>query len=102
MPQALQIILFGSVVASISSLATMIAFFAVNTSLIVLRYSDPSEARPFRVPLSIGRVPVLPVLGAASSLVFITQFNAVVYFFGGVFIVMAAALFRWKENGLRA
>jgi amino acid transporter len=66
---------FGEVgvVAGISSFAALVAFGSVNFALIVLRLRAPELPRPFRVPLSIGRVPVLPSLGLASVLVLITQ-----------------------------
>lgn len=86
------------VVASISSLMTMFAFGAVNIALIVLRISEPSKSRPFRVPLAVGKIPILPVLGAACSLVFMTQFNFVVYLVGAVFLILIALLFFWRDQ----
>lgn len=53
-------------VAGATNFAVFIGFAAVNLSLIILRYTHPDIGRPFRVPLSIGRMPVLPVLGLAS------------------------------------
>ncbi len=86
------------VVASISSLATMTAFCAVNIALIVLRFSEPLKPRPFRVWLAIGKVPVLPILGTASALVFMTQFTVRVYLVGCLFMIIAASLFKWKGS----
>jgi APA family basic amino acid/polyamine antiporter len=51
-------------VASVSSFAALIAFILVNGALIVLRRSKPDLKRPFRVPGSLGGIPVLPVMGA--------------------------------------
>jgi amino acid transporter len=62
-----------AVVASVSSFVSLVAFMSVNVALIVLRYRDPERRRPFRVPLALGRLPVLPVLGAASSFLLLTQ-----------------------------
>jgi basic amino acid/polyamine antiporter, APA family len=62
-----------AVVASVSSFVSLVAFISVNIALIVLRYRDPERKRPFRVPLALGRLPVLPALGAASSLLLLTQ-----------------------------
>jgi amino acid transporter len=62
-----------AVVASISSFASLLAFAAVNLALAILRRRDPAHPRPFRVPLSIGRVPVLPIAGAAFALFLIAQ-----------------------------
>ena len=37
-----------------------------SLSVIVLRYKRPELDRPYRVPFSIGRMPVLPLVGLAS------------------------------------
>lgn len=79
-------------VASVSSLSTLFAFAAVNLALIFLRFSDSKRERPFRVPLSIKKVPVLPALGLASSLVFMTQYSLIVYFIGAAFVALTVLL----------
>src|SRR5699024_1851272 len=48
------------IVAGMSSLGALLVFVAVNIALIVLRFKEPTQNRPFRVPLSISKVPVLP------------------------------------------
>jgi APA family basic amino acid/polyamine antiporter len=54
-----------TLVAGATNFAVFIGFAAVNLSLIVLRFTQPDLPRPFRVPGSIGRLPVLPVVGLA-------------------------------------
>jgi APA family basic amino acid/polyamine antiporter len=49
-------------VAGATNFAVFIGFGAVNISLIVLRFTHPDTPRPFRLPLNIGRLPVLPVV----------------------------------------
>jgi len=71
------------IVAGVSSVTTMIIFISVNAALIALRYSDQNRKRPFRVPLHIGKLPILPTLGALLSFVFLFQFNATVYAVSG-------------------
>jgi APA family basic amino acid/polyamine antiporter len=58
-------------VAGATNFAVFIGFFAVNLSVIILRYTHPDVERPFRVPLSIGRMPALPIV-ALASVVFMT------------------------------
>ncbi len=84
------------IAASISSLATMVAFIAVNVSLIVLRFSEAHLPRPFRVPLAIGKVPIFPVLAIVFSLVFVTQFNTVVYIITGTLLSISGAVFYYR------
>src|SRR3990172_7799191 len=55
-----------SPVAGGEKFALFIGFAAVNVSLIVLRYTRPDVPRPFRVPLNVGRLPLLPVVALAS------------------------------------
>lgn len=85
-------------VASVSSLATMLAFFSVNIALIVLRYSQSSKKRSFRVPITIGKFPIFPLLGAIICLVLLTQFEAKVYLIGGTLIMLSALGFIWHER----
>ncbi len=49
--------------AGASNFAIFVAFAAVCVSLTVLRYSRPELRRPFRLPIALGRLPLLPVLG---------------------------------------
>jgi APA family basic amino acid/polyamine antiporter len=74
---AAALIPFGkvAVVASLSSFAGLLAFAAVNIALIVLRIREPDKERPFRVPGSIGRVPILPVIGVIATVGIATQLD---------------------------
>ncbi|HEU0073724.1 MAG TPA: APC family permease [Dehalococcoidia bacterium] len=49
--------------AGASNFAIFVAFEAVCLSLIVLRYRQPDLPRPFRLPLTWKRLPLLPVIG---------------------------------------
>jgi len=49
--------------AGASNFAIFVAFIAVCVSLAVLRFKQPDLPRPFRLPLSWGRLPLLPVVG---------------------------------------
>lgn len=76
------------ILASISSFATMMAFVAVNSTVIVLRLRDPNTQRPFRIPLDIGKVPILPVLGVVFSIILLLQFDSRIYIVGGLFLLI--------------
>lgn len=85
-------------IASVSALATLFAFISVNVTLIRLRYTDSYRKRPFRVPLNIGQLPILPALGVILCVTFLFQFEAKVYLVGGVFLALSAALFAWRGH----
>lgn len=50
-------------VAQATDFLLFIAFAIVNLAAIKLRFSNPKTPRPFRIPLSLGKVPVPAVLG---------------------------------------
>jgi len=85
----------GSVglVASLSSFASLLAFAAVNASLILLRFREPRRARPFRVPLEVGALPILPAFGAVSALLLVTQLQRAALGYGLVMIVVILGSF---------
>lgn len=63
------------IVAGMSSLGALLVFVAINIALIVLRFKAPEQKRPFSVPLSIRKVPVLPILAILISLILIIQYE---------------------------
>jgi amino acid transporter len=71
---------------AVASFGAVLGFVVVNLSVVVLRIRQPGRRRPFRVPLDIGRVPLLPIAGAASAIALTTRFPA------PVFVVAAAAM----------
>jgi amino acid transporter len=81
------------ILAEMSSFAALLAFFVVNVVLIVMRYKHPHRARPFRVPLSVGRLPLPPLLALASILVLLVQFDWQVYLAGAVALALTAVAF---------
>jgi APA family basic amino acid/polyamine antiporter len=58
--------------AQVTDLALYLVFFAVNGAVIVLRFRQPALERPFRTPLAIGRLPLLPIGGILSVVVLAT------------------------------
>jgi basic amino acid/polyamine antiporter, APA family len=52
-----------TLVASVTDFAIYVVFVAVNITVVVLRFRQADTPRPFRTPGTIGRTPVLPVLG---------------------------------------
>lgn len=69
-------------VANISNFTVFLTFIVVNSVLIFLRYKKPEAARPFRVPLSIGRLPLLPLLGVAFNVFMLLQLSSEVLAIG--------------------
>lgn len=79
-------------VANISVFFIAITFAMVNLSVILLRYREPSIERPFKIPINIGRFPLLPLFGVIISAYMMTQFNAYVILIG-IGVIVAGALF---------
>jgi APA family basic amino acid/polyamine antiporter len=50
--------------AGLFSFGVLLAFTAAQLAVIKLRFSEPNRRRPYRVPFTVGRVPVPSVVGA--------------------------------------
>ena len=50
--------------ASLYSFGVLLAFTAAQLAVVRLRFTHPEKRRPYRVPLTVGRVPVPSVVGA--------------------------------------
>jgi len=89
------------VLAELSSLTALIAFLAVNLALIVLRYRVPDRTRPFRVPLSIGRMPLPSVLAIVSICVLLANFDWDIYVLGFTAILFGCFIYVLKQPRMR-
>ncbi|MFB3763797.1 MAG: APC family permease [Methanotrichaceae archaeon] len=83
-------------VANINNFTIFVTFIIVNAALIVLRYKKPEIHRPFKVPISIGLLPVLPVFGLALNIFMLVQLSLEVLAIGLVltFIGIIIAVIR--------
>ena len=89
-------------VAGASNFAIFVAFGAVCVSLAVLRYKQPDLPRPFRLPLTLGRMPLLPVLGLLLVALQMANLSPDVLALGAALfvsgIVAMQALSLWKPS----
>jgi APA family basic amino acid/polyamine antiporter len=63
------------IVANIAVFAIVVTFAMVNLSVILLRYVQPEVERPFRVPVNIGKFPILPLFGLVATIYMAFQFE---------------------------
>lgn len=80
------------IIANIAVFAIVITFAAVNLAVIVLRYTEPDIERQFKVPINIGKFPILPLFGVGISVYMAFQFEIEVILVG-VGIIGAGAIF---------
>ena len=70
-------------VASVTDVAVYVVFVAVNATVIALRYWQPKRHRPFRTPLAVGRMPILPVAGLATTFLLLPSLRPAALLLGG-------------------
>ncbi len=63
------------IVANIVVFAVVTTFAMINLSVILLRYLKPDLERPYKVPVNIGRFPVLPLFGLGATIYMGLQFE---------------------------
>lgn len=54
--------------AAVANFFTIILFFIVNISVILLRIKDPDRNRPFKIPLNMYDIPITSIIGTLSSI----------------------------------
>ncbi|MGY5148371.1 MAG: APC family permease [Candidatus Nitrosopumilus sp. bin_7KS] len=88
------------IIANITVFAIVITFAAVNLAVIVLRYTEPDIERKFKVPINIGKFPILPLLGLIVSGYMALQFEIEVVLVG-VAIIGIGIIFYVLKNKLK-
>ncbi|MCW3976046.1 MAG: amino acid permease, partial [Candidatus Bathyarchaeota archaeon] len=81
-------------VAGVTNFATFAIFSSVNLSLIWLRYKQPELERPFKVPLNIGRFPIIPFLGLISCILLAFYLDLVSILIGIIVIVVGGITYK--------
>jgi len=81
------------IVANIAVFAVVITYALVNLSVIILRYVEPEMKRPFKVPINIGKFPILPLLGFLVTVYMAIQFELQVVTAGLGIIGVGAVLY---------
>ena len=66
-------------IGSVASMLSLGAFACVNLALVRLRFTRPEAERPYRVPLTVGRVPVLTIVGLVVVIGLLTRFSREAY-----------------------
>jgi len=80
------------IVANITVFAIVITFASVNLAVIVLRYTEPDIERKFKVPLNVGKFPILPLFGLGISVYMALQFEIEIIL-AGLAIIVSGAIF---------
>ncbi len=79
-------------IARITSFGSLTTFALVNLALLHLRRVAPTIARPFRAPLNVGWVSITGLLGLASCVALLSQFDLLSVGFGLLLPISGAAL----------
>ena len=91
------------IIANIVVFAVVITFAAINLAVIVLRYTEPVLERPFKVPINIGKFPILPLFGFGTTVYMALQFEIEIIIVGIVIIGIGAIFYKiWKSPKLKS
>jgi len=87
-------------VAEITNFGTFITFTSVNLSAIWLRYKRPELKRPFKTPIEIRRIPIIPLIGLLSSWLLITQLKIEAIIIGILALIIGLAFYWFCKTPL--
>lgn len=81
-----------AVVASLTNFTIFITFIVINAAVIVLRYKQPGK-RVFRIPINIGKFPVIPLVGALSCAIMLLNLGLEVLLYGVALTALGYVLY---------
>jgi APA family basic amino acid/polyamine antiporter len=79
-------------IANVTNFIIFVSFVVINLTVVLLRYRRPALVSPFRVPVQVGRMPVLPLLGIAACIFFISQLSWQTLLTGSALAIIGAVL----------
>jgi APA family basic amino acid/polyamine antiporter len=91
-------------IAGVTNFTLFVTFIGINAAVIALRYHSPHTPRPFRVPGSIGRLPVPPVAGIFFCILLLVSQEPAVLILGtalmvaGIVLVLLAGYFPQRRS----
>ena len=74
-------------IANLTNFTIFVVFIVINASVIYFRYKKPID-KGFKVPLSVGRFPIIPFFGIITSVFMITNLSIFVLILGAVLIIV--------------
>jgi len=81
------------IVASITDFATFVVFFFVNAAAIILRFTHADMKRRFRIPLNIGKFPLIPLFGLITIIVLTSHLEPVTIGIGFLLFLTAIPIY---------
>ncbi|MDH5415766.1 MAG: amino acid permease [Nitrosopumilus sp.] len=81
------------IIANITVFAVVITFAVINLAVIVLRYTESELERPFRVPINIGKFPILPLFGFGTTVYMTMQFETEILLVGLAIIAIGTIFY---------
>lgn len=85
-------------IAGITNFTAFAIFASVNFTLIWFRYNEPELERPFKVPLNIGRFPLIPFLGLISCIFLVSHLDLLAIFLGILALSSGALVYKLIKN----
>ena len=86
-------------IALVANFTLYITFVVINAAVIALRLKMPDHPRPFRIPGRLSRVPLIPVFGIVTCLLFMFQLEARILLIGAGLIMAAVIIDLALQSG---
>jgi APA family basic amino acid/polyamine antiporter len=96
---------FGKIetVANITDFLIFFTFIIINLSAIRVRYKGYESLRDFKIPLNIGKFPIIPVLGVLSCILLMAYMDFEIIFYAALLIIAGFVISEILERkGIKA
>jgi APA family basic amino acid/polyamine antiporter len=80
-------------VASVTNFFVFLTFAIINLCVIKLRYKYPKAKRGFTIPINIGKLPILPILGIIFSLLLMVSLELYAILYGILILIIGLIMY---------
>ncbi len=97
---SLAFVLYGEMknIALLVDFSAFFVFALINLSALMLRFTRPDTKRPFRIPINIGQLPLLPTLGFLISSYMLLQFEVSLIWYGIMVMIAGYIFYKFFEE----
>lgn len=78
-------------IAELTNFTLFVTFAIINLAVIALRFKAPKQERKFKIPVNLGKMPLLAFFGFLSSVFFISQIDTMIVL-GGAGLIISGVL----------
>jgi basic amino acid/polyamine antiporter, APA family len=89
-------------IAGVTNFTLFVTFIVINGAVIALRFNSPEIPRPFRIPFSLGNLPIIPLAGLLFCILLLANQDRAVLALGAGLTIGGVVIYTFTRSRPRA